>query len=80
LRFTPDEFQHLWDACRGIDFRGDYFTGFKRYLVDCLAETAPELARLVARLRRQKLELLYRYVRERKRLCTLTAIFEARQR
>ena len=79
LRFTPDEFQHLWLACRGIDFRGDYFSGFKRHLVDSLSGTAPELARRLSRFRRQKLELLYCSLRERKQLFALNAIFENRK-
>jgi hypothetical protein len=80
LRFTLDEFQLIWEACRGVDFQGDYFSGFKRYLVDSLTDVAPDLARLVARFRRQKLQLLYRYVRERKQLFAITAIFQARHR
>ena len=63
LRFTPEEFRAIRQACDAVDLSGDFFAVFKYFLVESLSDTLPDLAIRIARFRRSELELVYRFLR-----------------
>jgi hypothetical protein len=67
LRFTPSEYEAICRVVSCIKLSDDFFPVFKYFLVESLIEIHPELAGRLALLRRGKMKLLYRHLRDRKR-------------
>jgi len=65
LRFTPQEYGALAAVCERLDLGSHGLPAFRRLLAVALAETHPQLARRVDRLRRGEAELLYHHFRPR---------------
>jgi hypothetical protein len=66
LRFTPEEFRAIRQACDSVHLSDDFFAVFKYYLVELMSDTLPDLAQRISRFRRPQLELLYGFLRRQK--------------
>jgi hypothetical protein len=67
LRFTPSEYEAICRVVQCIKLSDDFLPVFKYFLVESLIEIHPDLAGRLALLRGNKIKLLYRHLRERKR-------------
>jgi hypothetical protein len=67
LRFTPSEYEAISRLNRSLSLNRYPLPAFRRLLIASLADTLPELARRVAGLRRQQIQLLYRHLQDRPR-------------
>jgi hypothetical protein len=66
LRFTPEEFKAIEQACRSMNLSDDFFHVFKYFLVETLEHTLPGLTQRLAQLPTRKLRILYEYLRDQK--------------
>jgi hypothetical protein len=66
LRFTPEEFRAIQQACRSIKLSDDYFAFFRYFLIEALAGSSPGLAQRLAQCNAWKLRILYGYLREQR--------------
>jgi hypothetical protein len=64
LRFTPEEYQLIWRACRPVSLADDLFPIFQRFLVQSLLEKSPELAKKISQLRKYQIGIIYEYLKE----------------
>jgi hypothetical protein len=67
LRFTPDDYRTILQACCRLDPGSHHRPAFKRRLVEALAGTSSSLAKRIARLRASDVRLLHDHFRERTR-------------
>jgi hypothetical protein len=66
LRFTPEEFWAVRQACRPLDLGEGSFPAFQSLLVKSLAGAWPDLARRLADLPARGLRILFEYLRDRR--------------
>ena len=66
LRFTPEEFRAIRQACDAVHLSGDFLAVFKYFLVEALDDTLPDLATRIRRFRRSQLVLLYGFLRQQR--------------
>jgi hypothetical protein len=66
LRFTPEEFRAIRQACDSVELSGDFFAVFKYFLVESLSDTHPDLATRILRFYRPQLVLLYAFLRRQR--------------
>jgi hypothetical protein len=64
VRFTPEEFQDIQEACRPVHLSPDYLGVFKYFLIESLQERSPQLAQRIRRFRRQQVEILFSYMQK----------------
>src|SRR5581483_1197225 len=63
LRFTPQEFRAISQACVSLDFGGDLFSGFKTFLIDSLSPRFPTLATRIAHIPRSHVGIIYEHLK-----------------
>jgi hypothetical protein len=66
LRFTPEEFRAIRQACDPVHLNADFLAVFKYFLVEALDDTLPDLATRIRRFRRSQLVLLYGFLRQQR--------------
>jgi hypothetical protein len=66
LRFTPQEFRAIRQACDPVHLNADFLTDFKDFLVEALDDRLPDLASRIRRFRRPQLVLLYGFLRQQR--------------
>ena len=67
LRFTPQEFQAISQACRPLDLVGGVsLPAFQRFVAEALRGTRPALADRIARFRKYQVGILYEHLKEQR--------------
>jgi hypothetical protein len=63
LRFTPQEYRAILQACAPLELGAGSFNGFQGFLVQSLATPFPALASRVAHFRRRQVLILLRHLK-----------------
>jgi hypothetical protein len=66
LRFTPEEFKAIEQACHSMNLSDDFFHVFKYFLIESLEGTLPSLTQRLAQLPSRKLRILYEFLRDQR--------------